>query len=52
MHELALGYKMWAGKATDKEQRAIGGGPLCDLTQRLFLGWDPDSLINQNLFTA
>ncbi len=51
MHELALAYKMWAPQAMDKEQKAIAATSrfqsLCDLTQRLILGWNSDSLLNQ-----
>jgi hypothetical protein len=50
MHELALAYKLWAPEAMDAEQKAfaaVGSNSLCDMTQRLFLGWNPDSLLNQ-----
>jgi hypothetical protein len=50
-HELSLAYKMWAGKRTNEEQIALAGGynkPASngspDVTQRLILGWNIDSL--------
>jgi hypothetical protein len=50
MHELALAYKMWAPLAMNEEQlgmKAAGSNALCDVTQRLFLGWDIDSLLHE-----
>ncbi len=50
-HELALAYKMWSGQRMNNEQIALAGG--CnrparsagpDVTQRLFLGWNIDSI--------
>jgi hypothetical protein len=49
MHELSLGYKMWATKGMTAEQKALeksGSNSSCDLTQRLLLGWNRDSLVN------
>jgi hypothetical protein len=46
MHELALGYKVWVPESMNKMQRKIGPtSSLCDLTLRMFLGWDRDSLL-------
>jgi hypothetical protein len=50
MHELALAYKLWAPEGMKREQMAMeaaGSNSLCDLTQRLFLGWDRDSLLDK-----
>jgi hypothetical protein len=50
-HELTLGYKLWSAKHTNQEQIALAGGYNTassntgpDLTQRLILGWNIDSL--------
>ncbi|MBV5343391.1 hypothetical protein JZU68_07205, partial [bacterium] len=52
MHELADGYKSWATKKMTAEQKGIeanGSNSNCDLTQRLLLGWNKDSLLDLSL---
>ena len=49
-HELALAYKAWAPERTREEEKALEAAQrnsLPDLTQRLFLGWEPAVILDQ-----